>query len=123
MAQTSNVKRQSQRQGVRHIIDVGVLAANGMNQYDRDGADLRAINRQFGSMNFFSIVNGSSVALAIDLDYTTLKRTIVPASSMITVDSVMFQELNLTNLSTTVATAAGDVYLTVGFERPLVREG
>jgi len=123
MAQTSNVKRQSQRQGVHHLIDVGVLAATAMNQYDRDGTELRAINRQFGAMNFFSIVNGSTVALAIDLDYTTLKRTIIPASSMITVDSVMFQEFNLTNLSATTATVAGDVYITVGFERPLMREG
>jgi len=123
MSQTSRIKAESRRSGVHHIIDVGAMTAATMNQYDRDGADLRAVNRQFSAMNFMTVINGSTVAVAIDLDYTTAKRYIIPASSVVTIDSVLYQEFNVTNMSAATNIAASLVYITVGYERPLAREG
>lgn len=123
MSQTSRIKAESRRAGVQHLIDVGAMTAATMKQYDRDGSDLRSVNRQFSAMNFMTVINGSTVAVAIDLDYTTAKRIIIPASSVVTIDSVLYQEFNITNLSAATNIAASTVYITVGYERPVAREG
>lgn len=122
MTQLSRVRAESQRQGAKRLIDLGALAASGYTQYGRDHADLRVTNRTYGAHNFITVINNSTVNIAVDLDYTTAKRYIVPASSMISVDMVMYQEFSVTNLSASTGVAAGEVYLTIGYERQLLRE-
>jgi len=122
MTQLSRIRKESTRSGVKHIITVGALNAGIMTQYDRDSADLRSVNRHFGAMNFIVVQNNSDEILAIDLDYTSARRLVVNPKSEITEDSIMYQEFNVTNISATNV-SAGEVYITVGYERPLAREG
>jgi len=119
---TQNLREQSRLAGVKRVINTGVILASGVAQFERDSSNLKVINRQFGYMNFITVTNNSTVNVAVDLDFTTEKRFVIPASSMITVDSVIYQEFNVTNLSATTPVADKEIYVTVGYERPLMRE-
>lgn len=122
MTQISALRAESRKNGVFRSISLGALAAKALKQYDRDNADLRSINRQFSAFNRIEVINNSSVKIYVDLDFTTQKRLAVNANSVFIKDSVMFQEFNVTNASTTTAISDGEVDITVGYERPLLRE-
>jgi len=122
MSLISKVRSLSVQQGVKHPINLGALAAKAMTQYERNCDDLKSLNRQYGAMNFMNIINNSSVNIAVDLDFTTQKRYVVMASSIVNIDMVMFQEFNVTNLNASTAISDGEVRLVVGYERPLMRE-
>jgi len=116
-----DIRAQSRFAGVKKVYDLGALANGAMVQAERDSGDLKVINRQFGYLNFITVINNSTSKIFVDLDFTTEKRFVVPSGSMITVDSVMYQELNVTNAGPDAITA-GQVYVSIGYERPLMRE-
>jgi hypothetical protein len=122
MTQESKLRAESRKSGFKYSFDLGVLAAKALSQYERDSTTIRNINRNYGYMNLISVINNSNVQLAIDLDFSSQKRIVIPASSAITRDLENFQEFNVINLSTTTATAANEVNITIGYERSLLRE-
>jgi hypothetical protein len=116
------LRQESIRRGYKRLISLGALAAGGLKQYDRTHDDLKYAVKTYDTFNAMTIMNNSKANIAIDLDFNGQKRYIVLSSSMISVDSVMYKEFNVTNLSASDAIVDGEVYITVVFERPLARE-
>lgn len=103
--------------------DPGVIAAKGMKQYSQDSAELRPGINARGFFNALTVVNNSDVDIAIDLDFMTDRRRVVPAHSAVPFTNMTpYQGINIVNLSTTAATAAEQVYVTVRNERDVLRE-
>lgn len=116
-------RARSAQSGIKHNISLGALAASAMKQYDRDSDDLRIMNRTYNlGANAMFVINNSGAHIAIDLDFTTDKRFIVLSKTEFMIDSVIFYEFNVTNLSATTAIADGEVYLMPIVERQLSRE-
>ena len=102
--------------------DTGPLAAAASKQYSTESPELRPGINAKGFFNGFVIVNNSDVAFAVDFDCNPDRRRVIPAHSANNFSNLVpYQELTITNLSATVATTAGQVYLTVRNERDVLR--
>lgn len=98
------------------------LTPGGHRQYGRDDTELRAGRRQYGIFNTISIINQSDAALVIRPDFVADKQIVVPAGIIIGKDGISFQEFDLLNVDTVETMAANTVYITFGFEPPLLRD-
>lgn len=117
-----SLRARSLRSGIKRSFIPGIIAAGANLQYSREHDDIRGVLQDYKEFNSMFILNNSDVAIAIDLDYTPSKRTTIPAHVAIEIPQVSYLEFQITNLSTTAATAAGDIVITAINERPLARE-
>ena len=117
-----SLRAESIKRGYKRTISLGALAASAFKQYERTHDDLKYAIRTYDAFNAMTIINNSSANIAVDLDFQTEKRVVVIAGSMVSIDSIMFKEFNVTNLSASTAISDGEVYITIVFERPLARE-
>jgi len=103
--------------------DPGVLAAGACKQFSQDSAELRPGIIARGFFNCLTVVNNSDAKIAIELDFNPDRSKIVPAHSAVPfTNMVPYQGINVVNKSTTTATAAGEVDITVRNERDVARE-
>lgn len=116
------LRQRSLRGGIKRQFSIGALAAGAMSQYTRDHVDIRGVLQDYKEFNSMFIINNSEVNIAVDLDFSSSKRTIVPAHMTMMVDQVSYLEFQVTNLDAATATTAGQVILTAMNERPLARE-
>ena len=117
------MRRKSQRGGLHRTFSLAGLAAGALVQYSRDHADIRGALQDYQEFNSMFIINNSDVDVAVDLDFTASKRTVVPAHMTLNIDQVSYLEFQVTNLSTTDASTTGQIVITAINERPLAREG
>lgn len=98
------------------------LTPGGHRQYYRDLAPLKAGRRQFGVFNTISVINQSDALLFIRPDFSDDKKIIVPAGIIIGKDGISFQEFDIINADPTETMDADKVFITFGFEPPLLRD-
>lgn len=115
------LRRRSERSGIKRVFSLDALTAGSFIQYTREHADIRGVLQDYKEFNSMFVSNNSDEIIAIDLDFTAQKRTIVPAHVIMTIDQVTYLEFMVTNLSAT-DTTAGEVIITAINERPLARE-
>jgi hypothetical protein len=106
---------------MKRVFSLAVLTAGSFVQYTREDAAIRGALQDYGEFNSMFVSNNSDEVIAVDLDFTTSKRTIIPAHVIMTIDQVSYLEFQVTNLSAT-DTTAGEVIITAINERPLSRE-
>lgn len=115
------LRQRSLRSGMKRVFSLAVLTAGSFVQYTREDAAIRGALQDYGEFNSMFVSNNSDEVIAVDLDFTTSKRTIIPAHVIMTIDQVSYLEFQVTNLSAT-DTTAGEVIITAINERPLSRE-
>jgi hypothetical protein len=102
--------------------DPGVLAAGAVKQYQTESAELRPGINAVGFFNCITVINNSDADIGIEFDCNPDRRRRFPAHSAVPLTNMVpFQELNVLNLSTKAATAAGEVDVTVRYERDVFR--
>lgn len=116
------LRARSLRSGVKRSFAIPALSAGAIVQYGRDHSDIRGVLADYKEFNSMYVLNNSDVALAIDLDFTAEKRTIIPAHMTMTIDQVQYLEFQVKNLDGSTATTEGQVVITAINERPLARE-
>ena len=118
------LRQRSALAGYRHTWDIGALAAGGTVQYNEDSVHIRPGLEARGDFNGLMVVNNSDADLYVDLDYSPSRRIVVLAHSAQTLDNMIpYLTLDVTNASTATAITAGQVYVTVKYERDVLREG
>lgn len=122
MSQISLVEKESRSKGAKRTIKLAAIAANGFVQYTKNHAKLKGVIREFGYFNQVTILNNGAVDIEISLDYQENKTYPVVATSSISLDEIMFQEFNITNLDAANPTIIDKITVICGFERPLQRE-
>lgn len=124
MLKLSRILRQrSALAGYRHTWDLGALAAGATAQFNEDNAHIRPGLTARPDYNGITVVNNSDVDVYADLDYSPSRRIVVLAHSAQTIENLVpYLTLNVTNSSTTTAITAGQVYVTVKYERDVLRE-
>ena len=116
------LRARSLRGGVKRLFSIPALSAGEMVQYTREHADIRGVLQDYGEFNSMYVINNSDAEIAIDLDFTSSKRTPVPAHMTMTIDQVQYLEFQVVNVETATAITAGQVKITAINERPLARE-
>jgi hypothetical protein len=115
------IERTKQNAEWAKSFDVGVLQAGEIHQYQRDSPELRPGIKAKGFYNGLTVLNNSDEQIAVDFDMMEDRRRVIPAHSAVPFTNVVpFQELNVENLSAT-PTDAGEVYITVRYERDVLR--
>lgn len=123
MSLVDAIRKEYQDRGFSATLVVNTALTPGkQRQYERDCVALRAGRRQYGIYNTITIINQSDATLSIRPDFVTGKQIIVPAGSIISKDGISYQEFDIINIDSTQTMAANTVYITVGFEPPLLRD-
>ena len=116
-------KRRSDSAEWAATFDPGIIAAKGMKQYQTESAELRPGINARGFFNSLTVINGSDVDIAVEPDMNPDRRRVIPARTAVPFTNMTpYQELNVINLSTTTATAAEQIYITVRYERDVLRQ-
>lgn len=117
------MKKQSEQAEWAYCFDPGVIAAGSMKQFTQDSAQLRPGINARGHFNGLTVVNNSDCDIAVDFDFMPDRRRIVMAHTSNTFGNMTpYQGFDVHNLSSTTATAAAEVYITVRYERDVLRE-
>jgi hypothetical protein len=117
------IRKEYQDRGFSSTITIdAALTPGGHRQYGRDSSYLKAGRRQYGIFNTISIINQSDAVLVIRPDYVEDKKIVVPPGIIIGKDGISFQEFDLLNVDASETMAANTVYITFGFEPPLLRD-
>jgi len=118
------MRENSQKAEWAKSFDPGILAAKAVKQYSPDSEELRPGINARRYFNALSVLNNSDVDIAVEPDYNPDRRRVIPAHSAVPFTNITpYQGLNVVNLSTTTATAEEEVYITVRYERDILREG
>ncbi len=109
--------------GYKRTIAIPAMALGTQLQYSRDNAELSPGLKQYGAYNNITIMNLSSlVNLRVNLDFSPTKYIIVPASTTIALDEIVFQEFDIHNLSATDGLVANECWVTISYEPPFKRD-
>ena len=108
--------------GIKRTIKVPGIAAGSIKQYNKEEDKFKAVLRRYGAFNQITVLNNDAVNIEIALDYAEEKTYPVPASSSLSLDEVIFQELNIVNLDAVDAVAANKITIICAYEHPLIRE-
>ena len=122
MAQYSLIERESFKSGAKRTIKLAALDASVTIQYNKDHEKLRGVIREYGAFNQITIINNDVVDIEIALDYAEGKTYPIPSLATISIDEIMFQEFNVTNLNAVTPVTVGKITLIAAYESPLVRE-
>lgn len=117
-----SLRARSVRGGIKRQFTQDVIAAQAMVQFSREHDNIRGVLQDYGEFNSMFVINNSDAIIAVDLDFTSQKRTVIPAHSMMNIDQVSYIEFTVNNISPATATAYGEVVIMAINERPLARE-
>lgn len=122
MTQISLIREEGRGKGAKRTIKLAAIAASGTKQYTKNDAKLKGVIREYGCFNQITVINNGAVDIQIELDFTENKTYPVPGSSNISLDEVIFQEFNITNLDAVNPTVINEVTIIPAFEKSLLRE-
>lgn len=122
MTQYSLVEAESKKRGAKRTIKLPAILAGKMLQYTRNHGKLKQVIREFGYFNQLTVINTGAVNIEIALDFTEEKTYPIPATSTISLDEIMYQEFNITNLDGAAATVKDKITVIATYESPLARE-
>lgn len=110
--------------GFKQVIEIPALTSKSFAQYDKENSEIIKMGvKRYGWFNGFTVLNQSDQDIRIDLDYSILKSYVVPAGVQTSIDEVIFESFNITNIGSGDIATDGLVKVYVIYERPLLREG
>lgn len=116
------IRAELRRRGWTKTLAIPAMTAGALHQYSRDDDSLRPGIRAYGAFNLITVMNlDDTSAVKIRLDYSTDRIVIAPPGAVVTMDQITYQDFQVENIG--AATIAVDkVFVTVGFERSLLRD-
>lgn len=116
-------EQRSYKAGFKQVIEIPSMTAGSSHQYNLDNNNtIESGIKRYGYFNGFTVLNQSNQDIRIDLDYSILKSYVVPAGVQTSIDEVIFESFNITNIGSGNIATDGLVKVYVIYERPLIRE-
>ncbi|MBA7475963.1 hypothetical protein ES707_11338 [subsurface metagenome] len=112
-----DIRAASADKGILRYLSVPALPAGTTLQYTDEVEPMRSILRRYWMATYLLILNDSAADIAVDPDYSAIRRLFAPAGAIVKRDDEMFVSFNIVNLS--VEDVAADVIrLEIGNQRP-----
>lgn len=122
MTQVSLIRKEVRDKGAKRTIKLAAIAASATKQYTKNDPKLKGVIREYGHFNQITVVNNGAIDIQIELDFTENKTYPVPGTSSISLDEVIFQEFNITNLDAGNPTVINKITVIPAYEKSLLRE-
>lgn len=119
---SESIRAELRRRGWTKTLAIPAMTAGALLQYSRDDDALRPGIRGYGSFNLITVMNlDTSSTVRVRLDYSADRIVIAPPGAVVSIDQITYQDFQIENIGATTI-AVDKVFVTVGFERPLLRD-